>query len=98
MNIKCDTTSCPSCQDNRCIAYRVGEICDCLGYHYSPTNADRLKADDKALAEKLADCTYRKDHALSRPSWTDPYGNSYLTKKDAVDEWLEWLRQPAEED
>lgn len=62
----------------------------------SATNADRIRRSDRALAEKLADCTYRKDHSLARPTWADPYGNSYLSRQDAVNEWLGWLQQPAE--
>ena len=73
------------------------EKCTKCGAFREPTNADRIRETDRALAEKLTDCTYWFDFPYGPPTWADPYGNSYLTREDAVNEWVEWLQQPAED-
>lgn len=59
------------------------------------TNADRINA--MSIEEKaafLTDQTEYHEAAFSKATWADPYGNSYRTKQDAIDKWIEWLQSP----
>lgn len=75
-------------------------LCDGAGFLIKPmTNADRIRASDKSLAEALADCTFYQTTAHARPTWAGhSRDNIYTHYEDAVQDWLNWLQQPAEED
>lgn len=87
---------------DKCTATYRGSSCAALRYTYGidsdpeiTTNADRIRAmSDTELAEILTRYAYE-----AHGKWYGPDQKTYWSEsKYALKAWLEWLRQPAEED
>ena len=63
------------------------------------TNANRIRAmSDEELARKLVNASYRYDWKQDEDYWYFPNGTTKTNyKPKAIEAWLEWLKQPAEE-
>lgn len=93
---KCTGVRCPMQY-----GYKVEECnhTDCP-YRTEPiTNADRIRAmSDEELARKLVNASYRYDWKQDEDYWYFPNGTTKTNyKPKAIEAWLEWLKQPAEE-
>lgn len=93
--------NCAICHNTDCGNHgkRVVMDSDC-GRGYLPviTNADKIRAmTDAQLAAMCAGHTGYQESAWSPVTYGGPDGGMYYTNKEAVDAWLKWLKQPAEE-